>query len=104
MSKGGVIMPKENKMKESSAVSSRPPDSTCFSKLHLNSLWSVWYGVFGTLLQLYIATKCIKKLNGYELLPWPNSSIPYVELNVSLTLLGMAVFFLIFFLLSSLLK
>ncbi|KAK5645219.1 hypothetical protein RI129_006519 [Pyrocoelia pectoralis] len=104
MSKGGVIIPKEYKMKESSTVSTRPSDSTCFSKLHLNSLWSVWYGVFGTLLQLYIATKCIKKLNGYELLPWPNSSIPYAELNVSLTLLGLAVFFLIFFLLSSLLK
>lgn len=28
---------------------------------HLNSLWSVWYGFFGTLLQAYTAVKCARR-------------------------------------------
>ncbi|KAF5307694.1 hypothetical protein FQR65_LT06749 [Abscondita terminalis] len=41
---------------------------------------------------------------GYELLSWQEYPIPYTELNISLTLIGVAVFFLIFFILSSMLK
>lgn len=31
------------------------------SRAHLNSLWSVWYGFFGTFLQAYTAVKCTKR-------------------------------------------
>lgn len=37
---------------------------TWFSKIHLNSLWSLWYGFFATILQAYIGVKCIKRILG----------------------------------------
>lgn len=30
-------------------------------KAHLNGLWSVWYGLFGTFLMAYTAVKCMKR-------------------------------------------
>lgn len=33
-------------------------------RLHVNSLWSVWYGVLAVALQAYIATRCAKRFVG----------------------------------------
>lgn len=32
--------------------------------IHLNNLWSIWYGIFGTGLQAYTAFKCLKRTLG----------------------------------------
>ncbi|KAF7273201.1 hypothetical protein GWI33_014092 [Rhynchophorus ferrugineus] len=61
--------------------------------VHLNNLWSIWYGVFCTGLQGYMAYKCLKKILGYSILSWPEG-LPYFELNCSLGLNG-AVFLLL---------
>ncbi|XP_030768318.1 protein tincar isoform X3 [Sitophilus oryzae] len=61
--------------------------------VHLNNLWSIWYGVFCTGVQGYLAYKCLKKILGYSVLSWPDG-LPYFELNCSLGLNG-AVFLLL---------
>lgn len=71
-------------------------------RIHLNNLWSFWYGLFGTVLQAYIAVKCIKRILGYSLLPWPLfHALPVIELNVSLGLTAAAVLLIPFFLFSA---
>ncbi|KAK9890752.1 hypothetical protein WA026_012100 [Henosepilachna vigintioctopunctata] len=67
--------------------------------IHLNNLWSLWYGVLGCGIQAYTVVKGIKRLLGYSLLYWPEDiSLPYLELNCSLGLVGAAVLLLpIFF-------
>ncbi|XP_063927551.1 protein tincar isoform X2 [Zophobas morio] len=83
--------------------SSKP--SRCCSCLHLNNLWSLWYGIFGTALQAYTAIKCVKRILGYSLLSWPeNLSVPYLELNCSLGLTGAAILLLPVFLIATLFK
>ncbi|XP_072379513.1 protein tincar [Diabrotica undecimpunctata] len=57
--------------------------------IHLNNLWSIWYGVFFTGLQGYTAYKCLKRILGYSLLAWPEG-LPYLELNCSLGLTAAA--------------
>lgn len=34
------------------------------TKFHVNSLWSVWYGIIAVTLQAYIATRCVKRFTG----------------------------------------
>ncbi|XP_068897552.1 protein tincar isoform X2 [Tenebrio molitor] len=86
--------------------SPRPSKPTkCCSCLHLNNLWSLWYGIFGTALQAYTAIKCVKRILGYSLLSWPeNLSVPYLELNCSLGLTGAAILLLPVFLVATLFK
>ncbi|RZC10188.1 tincar [Asbolus verrucosus] len=77
----------------------------CCSCLHLNNLWSLWYGIFGTALQAYTAIKCVKRILGYSFLSWPeNLSVPYLELNCSLGLTGAAILLLPVFLIATLFK
>ncbi|XP_008198381.1 protein tincar isoform X2 [Tribolium castaneum] len=84
------------------AAKPRPGCCTC---LHLNNLWSLWYGVFGTALQAYTAIKCVKRILGYSLLAWPeNLPVPYLELNCSLGLTGAAILLLPLFLVATLFK
>ena len=35
-----------------------------YTRFHVNSLWSVWYGILAVSLQAYIATRCVKRLTG----------------------------------------
>ncbi|XP_044262626.1 protein tincar-like [Tribolium madens] len=81
------------------------PKPGCCTCLHLNNLWSLWYGVFGTALQAYTAVKCVKRILGYSLLAWPeNLPVPYLELNCSLGLTGAAILLLPLFLVATLFK
>lgn len=34
------------------------------SAIHLNNLWSIWYGIFCTAFQAYAAIKCLKRILG----------------------------------------
>ncbi|XP_066245516.1 protein tincar isoform X2 [Euwallacea similis] len=61
--------------------------------VHLNNLWSIWYGIICAILQGYLAYKCLKEILGYSVLTWPDG-LPYLELNCSLGLNG-AVFLLL---------
>ncbi|XP_018563624.1 protein tincar isoform X2 [Anoplophora glabripennis] len=71
--------------------------------VHLNNLWSIWYGIFCTALQAYAAYKCLKRILGYSVLTWPEG-LPYLELNCSLGLTGAALLLLPFFLAVAILK
>ncbi|KAJ8978441.1 hypothetical protein NQ317_017644 [Molorchus minor] len=71
--------------------------------IHLNNLWSIWYGIFCTALQAYAAYKCLKRILGYSILPWPEG-LPYLELNCSLGLTGAALLLLPMFLAVAILK
>ncbi|CAH0554998.1 unnamed protein product [Brassicogethes aeneus] len=71
--------------------------------IHLNNLWSIWYGLFGTGLQAYAAFKCLKRTLGYSLLGWPEG-LPFLELNCSLGLTGAAFLLLPVFLAVAILK
>ncbi|KAF2904233.1 hypothetical protein ILUMI_01945 [Ignelater luminosus] len=85
--------------------SSVPRSSPWCARIHLNSLWSLWYGFFGTILQAYVGVKCMKRILGYSLLAWPDiSSIPVLELNTSLALTGLSVLLLPLFLASAAFK
>ncbi|XP_060527941.1 protein tincar [Cylas formicarius] len=92
------------------AIKSSDPDETPTRKtkqkrggVHLNNLWSIWYGVFCTGLQGYMAYKCLKKILGYSVLPWPQG-LPYLELNCSLGLNGAVLLLLPIFLSVAVLK
>ncbi|KAH1005560.1 hypothetical protein HUJ04_006520 [Dendroctonus ponderosae] len=61
--------------------------------IHLNNLWSIWYGIICASLQGYLAYRCLKEILGYSVLAWPDG-LPYLELNCSLGLNG-AVFLLL---------
>ncbi|XP_050303784.1 protein tincar [Anthonomus grandis grandis] len=61
--------------------------------IHLNNLWSIWYGIICAILQGYLAYRCLKEILGYSVLEWPDG-LPYFELNCSLGLNG-AVFLLL---------
>lgn len=57
------------KMKQPNKVTQKPTSASSKRRarcvqIHFNSLWSLWYGVFGTLLQGYTAVKCIKRILG----------------------------------------
>ncbi|XP_023017809.1 transmembrane protein tincar isoform X2 [Leptinotarsa decemlineata] len=71
--------------------------------IHLNNLWSVWYGLFCSVLQGYAARKCLRRILGYSLLSWPGG-LPYLELNCSLGLTGAAILLLPVFMYVAILK
>ncbi|CAH2016574.1 unnamed protein product [Acanthoscelides obtectus] len=86
--------------RSSTVTSSRSKKKT---GVHLNNLWSIWYGLFCTGLQGYAAYKCLKRVLGYSLLAWPQG-LPYVELNCSLGLTGAAFLLLPIFISVAVLK
>jgi hypothetical protein len=78
--------------------------ASCF-RAHLNSLWSVWYGLCTAGLQAYIAEQSAQRFLGYAALPWPGSSPPpQLELHAYLVLNGVAVLLIPFFLAAALFK
>ncbi|XP_065155259.1 protein tincar-like isoform X2 [Atheta coriaria] len=73
--------------------------------VHLNNLWSFWYGALGTVLQAYTSVKCIKRILGYSVMAWPEAHpLPILEMNASLGLTAAAVLLLPFFLASAAFK
>ncbi|XP_015592220.1 protein tincar isoform X2 [Cephus cinctus] len=72
---------------------------------HVNSLWSVWYGVLAVALQAYIAIRCAKRFVAYLSLPWPaDAPPPTIELHACLVLAGAGVLLLPVLLTSAFLK
>ncbi|XP_071872035.1 transmembrane protein tincar isoform X3 [Bombus fervidus] len=59
---------------------------------HVNSLWSVWYGVLAVAFQTYIGLRYVKRFTAYLSLPWPaDAPPPKVELYACLVLAGAGV-------------
>ncbi|XP_017892290.1 protein tincar isoform X2 [Ceratina calcarata] len=59
---------------------------------HVNSLWSVWYGVLAVAFQAYIGLRYAKRFAAYLSLPWPADAPPAkVELYACLVLAGTGV-------------
>lgn len=53
-----------------------PMRGTACARAHLNSLWSVWYGFFGTFMQAYTAVKCLKRfLSEYDFIYYCSFSL-----------------------------
>ncbi|XP_066586279.1 protein tincar isoform X2 [Prorops nasuta] len=70
-----------------------PPkrESSCIQG-HVNSLWSVWYGILAVVFQVYIAMRCAKRFAAYINLPWPvDAPPPKIELHACLVLAGTGV-------------
>ncbi|XP_076681277.1 transmembrane protein tincar isoform X4 [Andrena cerasifolii] len=59
---------------------------------HVNSLWSVWYGILAVAFQAYIGLRYAKRFGAYLSLPWPaDAPPPKVELYGCLVLAGTGV-------------
>ncbi|XP_033332793.2 transmembrane protein tincar isoform X1 [Megalopta genalis] len=59
---------------------------------HVNSLWSVWYGILAVGLQAYIGLRYAKRFAAYLSLPWPaDAPPPKLELYACLVLAGTGV-------------
>ncbi|XP_052121070.1 protein tincar [Frankliniella occidentalis] len=74
-------------------------------RTHVNSLWSVWYGVIATALQTYVALQAARRFLGFVSLPWPVlAPPPRSEVHAVGGLTVAAVVLLPFFLASALLR
>ncbi|KAL7294943.1 hypothetical protein TKK_0011863 [Trichogramma kaykai] len=72
---------------------------------HVNSLWSVWYGIIAVVFQSYIAYRCTKRFIAYLSLPWPaDAPPPKIELYACLALAGAGVLMLPILLAAAFLK
>lgn len=67
---GSVLSPLQ---RDASCMSELKSTSKCL-RMHLNSLWSIWYGIFITLLNGYIAVECSKRFFG----EWSSTYVPQV--------------------------
>ncbi|XP_051161493.1 protein tincar isoform X3 [Leptopilina boulardi] len=75
------------------------------TKFHVNSLWSVWYGIIAVTLQAYIATRCVKRFTAYLSLPWPvEAPPPKMEIHACLVLVGTGMFLLLVLLATAVFK
>ncbi|EDV91265.1 GH14990 [Drosophila grimshawi] len=72
------------------------------SYLHLNSLWSIWYGVLLTLFQGYLAMHGAYRFLGCSLIPWKIE--PVAELNLQIVLSGVVFILLPVFFTSAVFK
>ncbi|XP_020300399.1 protein tincar isoform X2 [Pseudomyrmex gracilis] len=56
---------------------------------HVNSLWSVWYGILAVAFQAYIAMRYARRFAAYLSLPWPaDAPPPNIELYACVVLAG----------------
>ncbi|XP_025268311.1 protein tincar isoform X1 [Camponotus floridanus] len=59
---------------------------------HVNSLWSVWYGILAVAFQAYIAMRYAKRFLAYLSLPWQaDAPPPKIELYACLVLAGVGI-------------
>lgn len=67
----------------------RPMRKETCPRGHVNSLWSVWYGILAVGFQAYIALRYAKRFAAYLSLPWPaDAPPPKIELYACLVLAG----------------
>ncbi|KAI8121868.1 Protein tincar [Lucilia cuprina] len=91
---------KRKHAKYSSMYSQIYPDHNNY--LHLNSLWSIWYGVLLTLFQGYLAVHGAYRFLGCSLITWTIE--PVAELNLQIILSGLVFVLLPFFFTSAVFK
>lgn len=81
----------------------KPRQNCC--RLHLNSLWSIWYGLCLTGFQSYLAAVAARRFLGFLSLSWPETAQPpRLELHAVVALVGAAALLLPFFLLAAFFK
>ncbi|RLU25377.1 hypothetical protein DMN91_001533 [Ooceraea biroi] len=62
---------------------------------HVNSLWSVWYGILAVAFQAYIAMRYARRFSAYIALPWPGETPPpKIELYACVVLAGAGIILL----------
>ncbi|XP_053986517.1 protein tincar isoform X1 [Hylaeus volcanicus] len=70
----------------------RPSKRNSCIRGHVNSLWSVWYGILAVAFQAYIGLRYAKRFAAYLSLPWPaDAPPPKIELYACLVLAGTGV-------------
>lgn len=62
-------------------------------RLHLNTLWSVWYGLLVTLLQGYLVLQGTHRYLGLSALTWKYEK-PSTELDIQIVFCGLVVLFM----------
>ena len=72
--------------------------------VHLNSLWSIWYGLLTLGFQSFLVYRAVSFFLIYIALPWPEEQQPYLELNVFVALVGAGVVLLPFYTISFLFR
>ncbi|XP_023246352.1 protein tincar [Copidosoma floridanum] len=89
----------------SSSASSRPKRRGVCGRGHVNSLWSVWYGIIAVAFQAYIAARCIRRFIAFLSLPWPaDAPPPKIELHLCLVLAATGILLLPLLLAAAFLK
>ncbi|KAH8295420.1 hypothetical protein KR018_010976 [Drosophila ironensis] len=92
----------KSKRHQSRYTSLQNPGHDSSSYLHLNSLWSIWYGVLLTLFQGYLAMHGAYRFLGCSLIPWKIE--PVAELNLQIVLSGVVFILLPVFFTSAVFK
>ncbi|KAH8248205.1 hypothetical protein KR038_004790 [Drosophila bunnanda] len=92
----------KSKRHQSRYTSLQHPGHDSGSYLHLNSLWSIWYGVLLTLFQGYLAMHGAYRFLGCSLIPWKIE--PVAELNLQIVLSGVVFILLPVFFTSAVFK
>ncbi|XP_058115880.1 protein tincar [Anopheles ziemanni] len=72
-------------------------------RLHLNTLWSIWYGILVTLLQGYLIVQGTHRYIGLSALSWKYEK-PTTELDIQIVFCGLVVLFLPLLLASALFR
>ncbi|XP_041788456.1 protein tincar [Anopheles merus] len=72
-------------------------------RLHLNTLWSIWYGILMTLLQGYLIVQGTHRYIGLSALSWKYEK-PTTELDIQIVFCGLVVLFLPLLLASALFR
>ena len=86
-----------------SNISSNSKGQQNTRRLHLNTLWSIWYGVLVTFLQGYLIVQGAHRYLGLSVLTWKVST-PSVELDVHIVVCTFVILCLPFFLAAALFK
>ncbi|XP_073816865.1 transmembrane protein tincar [Musca autumnalis] len=97
---GKYMNSKRKHAKYNNMYSNMYPDHNNY--LHLNSLWSIWYGVLLTLFQGYLAVHGAYRFLGCSLISWKIE--PVAELNLQIILSGVVFVLLPFFFTSAVFK
>ncbi|XP_035896349.1 protein tincar [Anopheles stephensi] len=72
-------------------------------RLHLNTLWSIWYGILMTLLQGYLIVQGTHRYIGLSALSWKYEK-PTTELDIQIVFCGLVILFLPLLLASALFR